>query len=414
MTSMATILAYTSPALGHMLPISALLSELSRRGHAIHLRTFSVGVEIGQRLGFTTDAIDQQIEGLEHDDWKATNPRAALQRAFAVFGRRAPHEVTDLAGAIARVDPDALLIDVMCWGGLSAAEAGGIPWASFSPFTPLLRADGMPPYGPGLRPSPNLFGRVRDAVVGTLVGGTLKGGLPPINKIREELHLRRVGSMDEFWRRAPLMLVASGKPFEYPHADYGDAVQMIGPCPLDPRPDTAPDWLASIDRPIVLVTTSSEKQGDAKLVQAAVAALVDEPVHVVATMPAGQPDNFAKTSNATVRRMIPHGVVLDRAVCAVTHGGMGTTQKALARGVPVCVVPFGRDQFEVARRVEVAGCGTRLPATRLSAERLRIKVREAMTMTDGAQRVAAGFAATGGVARGADLFEQRVLSPHVR
>jgi hypothetical protein len=30
-------------------------------------------------------------------------------------------------------------------------------------------------------------------------------------------------------------------------------------------------------------------------------------------------------------------------------------------------------------------------------------------MTDGARRVAAGFAATGGVARGADLIEQRVL-----
>ena len=96
-------------------------------------------------------------------------------------------------------------------------------------------------------------------------------------------------------------------------------------------------------------------------------------------------------------------------MCAVTHGGMGATQKALARGVPVCVVPFGRDQFEVARRAEVARCGTRLPAKKLSQQRLRAKVREAMTMTDGAKRVAAGFAATGGVARGADLFEQRVL-----
>jgi MGT family glycosyltransferase len=411
---MATILAYTSPALGHVLPISALLSELSGRGHAVHLRTLSAGLEIGQRLGFTTDAIDSRIERIEHDDWKARNPRVALQRAFAVFGRRASHEVTDLADAIAGVDPDALLIDVMSWGALSAAEAGAIPWASFSPFTPLLRADGMPPYGPGLKPLPNLFGHVRDAVVRTMVSGTLNSGLPPINELREKLHLRRVGSMDEFWRRAPLMLVASGKPFEYPQADYGDAVQMIGPCPLDPRSDTAPDWLASIDRPIVLVTTSSEKQGDDNLVQTAMAALADEPVHVVATVPAGQPDDFAKTPNATVCRLIPHGVVLDRAVCAVTHGGMGATQKALARGVPVCVVPFGRDQFEVARRVEVARCGTRLPAKKLSAERLRAKVREAMTMTDGAQRVAAGFAATGGVARGADLFEQRMLSPHVR
>ena len=138
-------------------------------------------------------------------------------------------------------------------------------------------------------------------------------------------------------------------------------------------------------------------------------ALADEPVHVVATVPAGQPDEVTASPNATVCRFVPHGVVLDRAVCAVTHGGMGATQKALAHGVPVCVVPFGRDQFEVARRVEVARCGTRLPAKKLSSERLRTKVREAMTMTDGARRVAAGFAATGGVARGADLFEQRVL-----
>ncbi len=411
---MATILAYTSPALGHVLPISALMSELSRRGHTIHLRTLPAGLEIGERLGFITVAIDPRIEGIEHDDWKANNPRAALQRAVAVLGRRAPHEVTDLAEAVARAEPDALLLDVNCWGAQSAAEAGDIPWASFSPFTPLLRADGVPPFGLGLKPKLNLFGRVRDAVVRTAVVGPLERGmLPSINKIREQLRLQPVLSMDEFLRRAPLMLVASGKPFEYPHTDWGDAVQMIGPCLLDPKPDSNTDWVDSIDRPIVLVTTSSEKQGDQNLVQTAIEALADEPVHVVATVPAGQPDAVAKTPNTTVCRLIPHGVVLDRAVCAVTHGGMGATQKALARGVPVCVVPYGRDQFETARRVSEAKCGTRLPAKKLSAERLRMKVREAMTMADGARRVAAGFEATGGVARGADLFEQRILGVSV-
>src|ERR1700739_4229422 len=107
---MATILAHTSPALGHVLPISALLSELSGRGHAVHLRTFSAGVEIGQRLGFTTDAIDSHIERIEHDDWKARNTRAALQRAFAVFGRRASYEVAGLGEANARADPHPLLM----------------------------------------------------------------------------------------------------------------------------------------------------------------------------------------------------------------------------------------------------------------------------------------------------------------
>jgi UDP:flavonoid glycosyltransferase YjiC (YdhE family) len=69
------------------------------------------------------------------------------------------------------------------------------------------------------------------------------------------------------------------------------------------------------------------------------------------------------------------------------------------------VAPQGRDQFEVARRVEVAGCGTRLLAEDLTPDRLRDKVRRTIAMTDGARRVADGFARSGGAARGADLIE---------
>jgi UDP:flavonoid glycosyltransferase YjiC (YdhE family) len=97
--------------------------------------------------------------------------------------------------------------------------------------------------------------------------------------------------------------------------------------------------------------------------------------------------------------------VLERAVCAVTHGGMGATQKALARGVPVCVVPFGRDQLEVARRVELAGAGTRLPKGRLRPDRLRAAVRQARTRTAGAQRIARAFADAGGARVAADHVE---------
>ncbi|MGH3970316.1 MAG: glycosyltransferase, partial [Mycobacterium sp.] len=405
---MATILAYTSPALGHLLPMSALLSELSSRGHRVHVRTLSAGVEIGRQFGFGTDAIDPRIEAIHLEDGMEATPRAALKSGVATFGRRAAHEVADLGDAITRIRPDALLVDVNCWGALSAAEAGEIPWASFVPYTPPLRSPGVPPFGPGLRPLPGLLGRLRDAAARRAVVGPLeKVMLPPINTIRADLDLRSVASMDQFLRGAPLVLVASGKPFQYPQTDWGDAVQLIGPCVVDPGPHTVPDWLATIDKPIVLVTTSSEKQADTDLVRTAVTALQDEPVHVVATLPAGRPDEVAASPNATVLQFIPHGMVLDRAVCAVTHGGMGATQKALARGIPVCAVPYGRDQLEVARRVEVARCGTRLPAKKLSPSRLRTKVREAMTMTSGAQRVAAGFTATGGTARGADLFERR-------
>jgi MGT family glycosyltransferase len=188
-------------------------------------------------------------------------------------------------------------------------------------------------------------------------------------------------------------------------------VHFIGSCEFDPAPAVVPDWLAAIDRPVVLVSTSSLAQADARLGRIALQALADEPVHVVVTFPAGIPAGLPSTPNATVCRFVNHGAVLDRAVCAVTHGGMGITVKALSRGVPVCAVPFARDQAEVARRVAVARCGTRLPARRLTAPRLRAAVREATAMTAGARRVAAGFDATGGVARGADLIEQRLLRP---
>ena len=84
---------------------------------------------------------------------------------------------------------------------------------------------------------------------------------------------------------------------------------------------------------------------------------------------------------------------------------MGITQKALAHGVPVVAVPFGRDQPEVARRVEVAQAGVRLPARRLNPERLRAAVEQARTLAPGARRIADAFRAAGGPAAAADTLE---------
>jgi len=121
-------------------------------------------------------------------------------------------------------------------------------------------------------------------------------------------------------------------------------------------------------------------------VQVALQTLAEEPVNVVVTL-------FRVPANAHLERFMADRAILEHASCAVTHGGMGSTQKAPARGVPVCVVPFGRDQLEVARRVEVAQAGTRLSAAYLRPDRLRAKVAEPTTCTKGARRIAAAFAA---------------------
>ncbi|OBG64834.1 nucleotide disphospho-sugar-binding domain-containing protein [Mycobacterium sp. E735] len=406
---MVTILAYTSPAHGNLFPVVALLIELQRRGHRIVLRTLAAGVPTGLELGFETSAIDPRIEAAVMTDWMAPNTRTALKVAFGVFGQRAAYEIEDLRSAIATANPDLLVVDANCWGAAAVADAGSVPWVSFWPFTPFLRSRGTPPFGPGLRPWPGLLGRLRDGALRPLVTAPFERALlGPLRGVREAAGAVPVRSVDELLRRTPLMLVATGEPFEYAHPDWGDSIELIGPCEFDP-PVAPPRWLQDIDRPIVLVTTSSDRQGDIRLPVVAMAALAAEPVHVVATYPAGVPDGIAVPANATVREFVPHRMVLSRAVAAITHGGMGSTQKALALGVPVCAVPYGRDQFEVARRVEVSHSGTRLPARKLTPARLKSKVLQAMSMTSGARRVADGFKAAGGVVRGADVMERRLL-----
>ena len=406
---MARILAYTTPARGHLFPLTPILDELRRRGHQIALRTLASQVPTIRRRGFDAAPISDRIEAITHDDWRAGNPRAALARAVRIFTERADHDAPDLARAIDQERPDALLVDVNAWGALAAAEAWAGPWAMFCPYPLAVRSRDVPPFGPGLPPARGPLGRLRDQLLRPIVFGTLERTMaPPINRIRDRLGLAPVGGADDIFGRAPLLLYLTAEPFEYPRSDWPDNVVLVGPCAWDP-PTDPPAWLDDIDRPIVLVTTSSEFQDDTRLVRVALEALAEEPVAVLATLPASDPARVRTPANARVERFIPHRPVLDRAGCAVTHGGMGATQKALAHGVPVCAVPFGRDQLEVARRVEVAGAGTRLPAKRLRADRLRAKVGEAMRLCDGAERVQEAFAAAGGPSAAADAFEHRLL-----
>lgn len=144
----------------------------------------------------------------------------------------------------------------------------------------------------------------------------------------------------------------------------------------------------------------------ARLAAVALEALAGEDARVVVTTASIDPARFRPPPNARVERFLPHGAILARAACVVCHGGMGITQKALAAGVPVCAVAFGRDQLEVARRLEVAGAGVRLLAKRLTAPRLRAAVRETIARKPGAERIAAAFARAGGPVGAADVIEE--------
>ena len=398
------ILAYTSPARGHLYPLVPVLDELARRGHEIAVRTLASQVGLMTGRGFEAAPISPAIEAIEPDDYLGRTQIAKLRRSMNTFGARSRHEVEDLRSAIDEHRPDALLVDCMTWGATAVAEAWGGPWAQWFPFPLPLPSPDVPPFGPGFKPAAGVPGRLRDRLVGPLVAGTYeRAALPPVNATRRAVGVRQLSSAEELLTVAPLLLYMTGEPFEYPRSHWPPSVRMIGPCAWDPPADPPP-WLDAVDRPLILVSTSSEFQDDGRLARTALEAFAGEDVEVIATFPSGELPEVVPP-NARVEHFVPHGRILERAACAITHGGAGATQKALAAGVPVCVVPFGRDQLEIARRVDVAGAGTRLPLGRLTAARLRESARVAMTRSDGARRVADGYRATGGAVTAADAVE---------
>lgn len=150
---MARILAYTSPARGHLFPVTPILDELRRWGHDIALRTLASQVDLMRSRGFDAAPIDPSIEAIEHDDYMARTPLGGQKRAMRTFGRRAEREVPDLRRAVDETNPDALLVDINTWGGLAAAEAWGGPWASWCPYPLPLPSRDAPPLGPGFNPA---------------------------------------------------------------------------------------------------------------------------------------------------------------------------------------------------------------------------------------------------------------------
>jgi UDP:flavonoid glycosyltransferase YjiC (YdhE family) len=401
---MARILIYTSPGTGHVFPPVPTALELVARGHEVVVRTGAAGVPALQGAGLAASAVDPRIEAIEVDDWRASNPLSATRRLFAAFARRAELELPDMRAAIAAEAPDLLWIDVNCIAASAAAEAAGLPWAHYLPYPHPVPAAGVPAYGPGLPPLAGPLGRLRDGALNAVNRAAFRSIIPPFNQLRRGLGLAPFARGEDYYLSAPLLIQFSAEPFEY-HREWPANVRLVGPGLWDP-PAAEPDWLAAEERPLVLLSASTEFQDDGALIETGLAALATEPYAVVATTAAHDPARFEVPANARVERFLPHSPILRRASVVVCHGGMGTTQKALAAGVPVCVVPFLRDQFEIACRVTVAGAGSSLRARRLRPDRLRAAVATALARRAGAERVAEAFRAAGGPGRAATELER--------
>jgi len=400
---MARMLIYTCPGSGHVYPPIATAIALRDRGHGVIIRTARASVDALQRLDLAAAPIDPRIEAIALEDWKARTSIGALVSACETFARRARYEIPDLQAAIEAERPDLIWVDTNATGAATVAEASGLPWAHYMPHPHPGPARGVPVFGPGFAPSTSQLARLRDAGMTTLKPLAFGSFLRSHNSRRSALGLPAFDGIEDLYIVAPLLIQFSAEPFEYPR-EWPQNVRLVGPALWEP-PAPEPEWLTAEERPILLVTASTEFQDDAKLIRVALDAFAKEPYAIIATTAAHDPGGFDIPANARVQRHLPHRPILRRAAAVISHGGMGTTQKALAAGVPVCAVPFMRDQFEVARRVEHCGAGVLLPAKRLRPDRLRSAVEQAIACRESAELVRDAFEHAGGAQTAASALE---------
>lgn len=328
--------------------VEATGAEFVSWTHAPHRRERNYGDH------FVSDWVGDPAEGFARmRDSLALGPAAAY--------------AADVREELERRPAAALLTELLLFGPQVAAEAAGIPYIVLNPTVNVVPAPGVPPFGLGLRPQTDEAGRRRDEELGARMLAAWDEGLPALNAARAEQGLEPLEHALDQGRTAARVLVMTSRTFDF-----------LGPLPptvvhVGPRLDDvswAGEWQAPPgDQPLVLVGLSSDYQDQGDLLRRIASALATLPVRAVLTTGNGiDPASIEAPANVHVVKAAPHSAVLREAALAITHGGHGVTIKSLAAGVPLVCLPMGRDQLDVAARVEHAGAGVRLEHTAAPAE----------------------------------------------
>ena len=402
------LLAYTSPARGHLNPMMGPLLELRRRGAEVHVRTLAAEVESVRAAGLEAEPLAPAIEAIAHDDHEAARRSTSGAAPSPPSAPRAEHEVARPRSGARRGPPRRRRWSTRPpsaprrWPS-GAACAGPSP----APRCSKNRAAG----GAAVRARAAAAGRAARPRSATAPSASLAAGFDRRSRLpaRQRRPRRRRPAAARQRRRVPPPGAADAllhrRARSTTRGRCRRACAWSAPSLWDP-PGATPVELPAGDRPLVLVACSSEFQDDGAIAAAALAGLRDR-YRLVVTTAGVDPATSATPATRSSPASSPTPPILREADVVVCHGGMGITQKALAFGVPVCVVPWGRDQLDVAAHVVAAGrpgpasaaAASPPPASPpRSSEALACRARRGSGCK-------AGFEATGGVATAADRLE---------
>jgi MGT family glycosyltransferase len=352
---------------GHLGPTLTAARQLRANGHGVRFIARADAREPVQAAGF--DFATWQREPCFSSIAQSNDP---LENAYdnLLFGPAAARGA-DTLDEIKRAPTDALLTDTALFGAALAAEAARISCALLSPTICLRPLPGVPPIGSGLGLPRTPSERVRVEAANRRFVAVMNRWLPMLNEARASLKLAPCSHVLELFDRPARFLIAMSAAFDFPADFLPDNVRYIGPL-LDAADWSKPwnfSWSHGSDRPRALVSFSTTNQDQADVLQRTINAIGRIKMDAVATLgPALKDVNLHPTANVTLLPSAPHDAVMKEVSLVVTHGGHGTVSRALLHRLPLLVMPMGRDQGDVAARVEACGVGLTLARTAAETE----------------------------------------------
>src|SRR5215470_1148833 len=312
-----------STAGGDWPPLAAVVLGLSQRGHSVRYFADAPIATALRDTAVAVDAVPSEVSLRSYvTRWNrrmAAEPSAAgfipIVTPLTEWSADTSAIVCDL---ISQFRPDVMLSQLITMDLASRIKAQtGLRWCFVNPayyFGPHSRRPFEDDFGPYERP---LFSHCRSLLEST-----------------------------------DLVLHATDAVFDPPPTRLPAHHHYPGPLLWEP-PSTIPPFLAEPGPPWVLVTLSLVPQEEEiQLARAALTALSNQPVRVLVTLGAShsRDELLPLPRNARVEHYVSHAEVLKRACLIVSHAGHGVVLKALYYGVPMVLVPLGRDQPGVAAR----------------------------------------------------------------
>lgn len=388
---------------GAVAPFITVARKLLAAGHQVRIVSDQCNRAEAEAVGAAfspwTRAPSRVARGRDHEpvrDWEAANGFEGFCMLLdqAMVGQ-AQNFAEDMRDILTAHPADLVIINDLIPRAMMGCEAMGQPFAILGcnpmPF-PVL--DGVPPLGTGLTPPATEAERAMIAQMRQDTYDLFDTRLPAYNAARAAIGLPPLAHFCDQIFAARRFLLATSAAFDFVPEPQPEFLCYVGP-QLDDnlwsRPWASP-FAANDDRPLVLVGFSTTFQNQAGSLQRTIDALATLDVRAVVTLgDCIAMDEVTGAPNVAIVESAPHNQLLRDASLLVTHGGHGTVLKGVMAGVPMLVMPHGRDQADNGARIAHRGAGLVLPpdaeSAAIAAALHRLLTERALT--DGAARLSA-------------------------